>query len=85
MAFHSLARRGTSPHPLIKAVRHPDRRLRMAACRAILGSTPTGPFVGASIVNDTLGYFAASEGKTTGLDCRWSINQAAKVVIFTRK
>ena len=80
-----LARRGKSPHPLIKAVRHPDRRLRMAACRAILGLTPTGPFVGASIVNDTLGYFAASEGKPRVLIADGRSTRRQKLTSFLEK
>ena len=58
-----IARRGAAPHPLITAASHQDRRLRMAACNAILALSETHPFVGTSIVSDALSYFAASQGK----------------------
>ena len=58
-----IARRGAAPHPLITAANHQDRRLRMAACNAILALSEMHPFVGTSIVSDALSYFAASEGK----------------------
>ena len=58
-----IARRGAAPHPLITAANHQDRRLRMAACNAILALSEMHPFVGTSIVSDALSYFAASQGK----------------------
>lgn len=48
--------------PLVAALRHPDRRLRVAAVDAILKIDPKQSFPGASYVPETLGYLAANTG-----------------------
>ena len=58
-----LARRGATTHPLVTAVNHQDRRLRLAACNAILALSDAHPFVGTSVVSDALRFLAASQGK----------------------
>ena len=74
-----ITRRGADTHPLVEAMQHQDRRVRLAACKAIIGlaeSVPftrdsdqsaqeskTVPYAGASVAVDALRYLAASEGK----------------------
>ena len=58
-----IARRGADTHPLITALNHGDRRLRIAACAAIIKLSEAHPFIGTSNVSDALRYFAASRGK----------------------
>ena len=62
-----LYRRSPQPSVLISAVRHPDRRLRVAALEAILSLKPSKPYPGSSFVVDALGYLAASFGAPKAL------------------
>ncbi len=62
-----LIYRGAKPTPLVRALRHPDRRLRMAALGAIFKLQPTKRFPGSSYVTQSLGFFAASSGKPRAL------------------
>lgn len=48
--------------PLASALRHPDRRLRVAAVNAILSIDPQRSFPGASYVPETLGFLASNTG-----------------------
>ncbi len=57
-----LLRGGSEPSPLARAVRSPDRRLRMAALEAIVHLQPQTPFAGSSYVPESLGYLAGSTG-----------------------
>lgn len=57
-----LLRQGTRPAPLVRATRHPDLRLRMAATDAVLRLQPAEPFPGASYIPRSLAFFAASGG-----------------------
>jgi hypothetical protein len=57
-----LLRSGSGPSPLVRAVRSPDRRLRMAALEAIVALQPQAPFAGSSHVLESLGHLAASTG-----------------------
>ena len=57
-----LLRGGSEPSPLVRAVRSPDRRLRMAALEAIVALQPQTPFAGSSHVLESLAYLAASTG-----------------------
>ncbi|MEC8337256.1 MAG: hypothetical protein VXZ84_03850 [Planctomycetota bacterium] len=74
-----ITRRGADPHPLVEAMQHQDRRVRLAACKAIIAFAETVPFTGdsdqsdqksetvpyagASVAVDALRYLAASQGK----------------------
>ncbi len=51
---------GPKPGALALALQNPDRRLRIAAARAIVALKPKRPFAGSSYMLQTLGYFAAS-------------------------
>jgi CheY-like chemotaxis protein len=44
--------------PLADALKYPDRRVRFTALSAIMTLDPPAPFPGASLVPETLGYFA---------------------------
>ncbi len=50
------------PSPLADAMRHPDRRVRLAAALAAVKLAPAASFPGASRVSQTLGWFAATGG-----------------------
>jgi hypothetical protein len=62
-----LLRQGAQPTALVRAMRHADRRLRMAAADAVLRLQPVRPFPGASYVPEVLGFFAASRGTRRAL------------------
>jgi hypothetical protein len=53
---------GAEPAPLARALRQPDRRLRMAALEAVVHLRPTRPFSGSSYVPAALQFFAAEGG-----------------------
>ena len=55
------------PAVLVKAVRHPDRRLRFAAVEAIMNLSPAKPFAGSSYVLEALAYFTATSGSRRAL------------------
>ena len=57
-----LLGRSAQPSALVRATRHADRRLRLAAAEAIVWLGPAGPFPGSSWVLEDLGFLAASEG-----------------------
>lgn len=50
------------PSPLTEALRHPDRRVRLAAALATVKLAPAASFPGASRITETLGWFAATAG-----------------------
>jgi hypothetical protein len=54
--------RGAEPSPLARALRQPDRRLRMAALEAIVQLRPTHAFPGDSYVPAAIQFFAANSG-----------------------
>jgi len=58
-----ILRRSSGPSPIVQALRHGDRRLRMAALGMIVPLRPTGPYPGASYVVEALEFFAASQGQ----------------------
>lgn len=57
-----LLRRAAQPAPLVRAARHPDRRLRLAALKAIVQLQPAGPFPGSSYVTESLAFFVGTGG-----------------------
>lgn len=50
------------PRATVLALRHSNRRVRFAAVRAIVRLAPPAPFAGASLVPESLAYFARSAG-----------------------
>jgi len=63
----NLLQGGGEASPLARAVRSPDRRLRIAALESIAGLQPQTPFAGSSHVLESLGYLAASTGARRAL------------------
>ena len=63
----TLLCQGAQPAPLVRALRHPDRRLRFVALETILQLKPAKPFAGSSYVTDALGYFIATRGTRRAL------------------
>lgn len=57
-----LLYQGAEPAPLVRALRHPDRRLRLAATAAILKLAPVQPFPGSSRIPETLTFLASTHG-----------------------
>lgn len=57
-----LNSRGGQPGVLASALQHGDRRLRLAAARAILAIDPQEPFAGSSHLPETLAYLARTAG-----------------------
>ncbi len=60
-ADDQLYRAGQSA-PLVRAVRHPDARVRFAAVEAIFALRPTQPFPGSTFVTEALGFFISTKG-----------------------
>jgi CheY-like chemotaxis protein len=58
---------GPKPGALALALQNPDRRLRIAAARAIVAIKPKRQFAGSSYMLQTLGYFASSSGMRRAL------------------
>jgi len=50
------------PCPLAEALRHPDRRVRLAAARALVKLAPAASFAGASRLSEALGWFLKTSG-----------------------
>jgi len=57
-----LLQGGSEASPLVRAVRNPDWRLRMAAAEAVAALKPQTPFAGSSYVLESLAYLAATTG-----------------------
>jgi len=62
-----LLYQGPRPSPLVRAAWGADRRVRVAALRAILRMEPVQPFPGSSRVGEGLVYLAGSEGTPRAL------------------
>lgn len=55
------------PRPLVSALRHSDRRLRMAAAESIMKLDPASPYAGSSYLPETFGYFVRTVGSRRAL------------------
>ena len=58
---------GGRPRPLVLALLHSDRRLRMAAAEAILQLDPQRPYAGSSYLTEALGYVVRTVGTRRAL------------------
>jgi len=58
---------GGRPTALARALRHPDRRLRMAAAEAVVRLKPERPFAGASYLVPALAFSAGTSGERRAL------------------
>jgi hypothetical protein len=70
----------TGESVLIKAIEQPDRRLRMAALKAIVSLKPEKPYPGSSNVLQALAYFAAGSGTRRALVAGPNLNDIPKLV-----
>jgi len=68
------------PTALARALRHPDRPLRMAAAEAVVRLKPERPFAGASYLAPTLAFFAGTSGARRALVAEPSIERARELV-----
>jgi hypothetical protein len=68
------------PRELARALRHPDRRLRMAAAEAIMRIDPQTAFAGASFVPETFGYVAGTVGTRKALVAHPRVAEAQTLV-----
>ncbi len=71
-----LLYQGTEPSLLVQAVRSPNRRVRMAALKAIVGLCPVRAYPGSSDVPRALAFFAASGGVRRALTAAPNLQQA---------
>jgi hypothetical protein len=74
-----LLHRGPEPTALVAAVRHPDRRLRIAAAEAVLDLQPAEPFAGSNYVTEAMAYFAGTGGQRRALVADPSRQEAERV------
>lgn len=63
----TILRRTSEPAVMVQALRHGDRRLRMAALGVILGMRPTSPFPGSTYVIEALEFFIGTQGTRRAL------------------
>jgi len=75
----ALLHRGPKPAPLALAMRHPDRRLRLAALEAVVRLRPVEPYAGDSYVPAALEFFAASRGLRHALIVGANVEDADKL------
>ncbi len=71
-----LLYQGDKPSPLVLALQDPDRRLRMAALRAIVRLRPTKAYAGSSYVPAALSFFAGSSGVRRAIVGAANVEQA---------
>lgn len=64
---------------LTSTMRHPDRRVRMAAMESILTLAADSPYPGSSLVENALGYFAAVRGAPIALVADTRATEAQRV------
>lgn len=55
------------PRPLVSALRHSDRRLRLEAAETIMKFDPSSPYAGSSYLPETFGYFVRTVGSRRAL------------------
>jgi hypothetical protein len=70
----------TGESVLIKAVEQPDRRLRLAALKAIASLWPEQPYPGSSKVLDALAFFVAGSGTRKAIVAGPNLNNIPKLV-----
>lgn len=66
-----------NPAPLAAALQHPDRRVRFTALSAIMTLDSPAPFPGASLVPETLGYFATGAAERRAVVAMPKLEHAA--------
>jgi hypothetical protein len=68
------------PRPLVAALRHSDRRLRMTAAEAIMKLDPQQPYPGSSYLPETLGYFIRTVGSRRALVAHPRVEQSQTLI-----
>ncbi len=68
------------PRPLVGALRHSDRRLRMAAAESIMKIAPAGPYAGSSYLPETFGYFVRTVGSRRVLVSHPRVDKAQTLI-----
>ncbi|MGW8258099.1 MAG: hypothetical protein ACWGMZ_11475, partial [Thermoguttaceae bacterium] len=76
----ALLFQGPRPAPLALALRNPDRRVRIAAAKAIVALKPQGPYPGSSYLPETLRFFAATSGSRKILLAGGNLEQMRKII-----
>lgn len=74
-----LLHQGPEMSPLVRAVRHPDRRLSFAAAETVLALEPTSPFAGSSFVPELLSFAASTRGTPRAIVAAPSLAEAQRV------
>jgi len=69
-----------APTPLVNALHHPDRRLRLAAADAIMRIDPSEGFPGSSRVPETLAFLAGASGLRRALVAHPNASEAQSLV-----
>lgn len=54
---------GAKPHPVVEALRYPNRRVQYAAAQALMAWNPRAPFNGAGHLTQVLTHLAGSQGQ----------------------
>jgi len=75
---------GGAVRPLVKALRHGDRRVRFAAVQSIMQQDPHRSFPGASYLIDALRYFVATYGERRALVGHPRVSRAQDIVAYLR-
>ncbi len=68
------------PRPLALALRHGDRRLRMAAAEAIMRIDPKRPYPGSSYLPEAFGYFVRTVGARRALIAHPRVEKSQSLV-----
>lgn len=68
------------PRPITSALRHGDRRLRMAAASAIMKLDPKRPYAGSSYLLETFGYVIRTAGSRRALVVHPRVEKAQSLV-----
>jgi hypothetical protein len=68
------------PRPLVCALQHPDRRVRLAAADAIMRLDPQHAYAGSSYLPEALGYFVRSVGSRRALVAHPRVAQSQTLI-----
>jgi len=68
------------PRPLVQALRHSDRRLRMAAAETIMKIDPRRPYGGSSYLPETFSYFVRTVGARRALVSHPRVDKAQTLI-----
>ena len=75
---------GRRPHPLVKALWAPGRRVQFAAARALVTLDPRGPFPGSSRVVPVLARFVTNQAAPKAVIIDGNVNRASQLAGFLK-